>query len=57
MTPIQKSLILAAAMLLLALASVLGWVPEEVAQFSPLGLLVFLPWAMGTKKPACGAAR
>ncbi|MCR2832431.1 hypothetical protein [Parerythrobacter lacustris] len=54
MTSVHKALILASAMILVAFASVFEFLPEQVAQFAPLGLLVFLPWAIGTKAAACG---
>lgn len=54
MTSVHKALILASAMILVAFASVFEFLPEQVAQFAPLGLLLFLPWAIGTKAAACG---
>nr|WP_161593719.1 hypothetical protein [Parerythrobacter lutipelagi] len=56
MTTIQRSLILAAAMILVALAAVVGVLPETAAQYSPLAMMVFLPWALRGERSSCGAA-
>lgn len=56
MTTIQKSLLLASAMIGIALLAVFEVVPEEAAQFSPLALMVLLPWATGGSR-RCSAAK
>lgn len=48
MTPIQKALLLSAAVILLALAGALDFIPDEAAKFAFLLPLVLLPWAIGT---------
>lgn len=59
MTQVQKALILATAMLGVALLAVYDIVPSQFAEFSPLALLVFLPWVLNTKGQAktCGACK
>ncbi|QYU68996.1 hypothetical protein J4558_02300 [Leptolyngbya sp. 15MV] len=56
MTVIHKSLLLAAAMIGIALLAVFEVIPQEAAQFSPLALMVFLPWAIGGSR-RCSAAK
>lgn len=56
MTVMQKSLLLASAMLGIALLAIFEVVSEEVARFSPLALMVFLPWAIGANR-RCPAAK
>jgi hypothetical protein len=56
MTVMQKALLLASAMLGVALLAIFEVVPEEVAQFSGLALMVFLPWAIGANRH-CPAAK
>lgn len=50
MTVIQRSLLLAAAMIAIALLAVFDLVSPSVAQFSPLALMMFLPWAIGANR-------
>ena len=59
MTQIQKALILASAMLGVALLAVYGILPGQFAEFSPLALLVFLPWVLDRKDQTktCGACK
>lgn len=56
MTTLQKSLLLASAMIGIALLAVFEVVPEGAAQFSPLALMVFLPWAIGGSR-RCSATK
>lgn len=57
MTQIQKALILASAMLVVALLAVNDILPAAFAEYSPLGMLVFLPWVLNGKNPSCGACK
>lgn len=50
MTTVQRSLVLAAAMLLTALAAIFDIIPAAFAEYAPLGLLVFLPWAISGER-------
>lgn len=52
MTQVQKALILASAMLGVALLAVNDILPGQFAEFSPLALLVFLPWVLNSKGQA-----
>lgn len=47
MTRNSRALVLASAMIGIAVLAVFEVVPAEVAQYSPLGLMVFVPWARG----------
>jgi len=49
----QKCLLLAAAMLLVATLAVYDIIPARFAEFAPLSLLVFLPWALGKGRAQC----
>ena len=57
MKQFQKSLLLAAAMLLVALLSVFDVIPAAFAEFAPLALLVFLPWVLGEGSGRCSLRR
>lgn len=43
MTPIEKALVLAAAMIGIAVLAVFDIIPEQVAQFAPFALLALFP--------------
>ena len=55
MTATKRSIILAVATLMLALAGALGFFPKSLAQFLPIGMMVFLPWALRGDEGRCGA--
>lgn len=55
MTQNSRALILASAMIGIALLAVFEVVPAEVAQYAPLGLMVFVPWVLGDR--GCRKAR
>lgn len=57
MTQIQKALILAGAMIVVALLAVNDILPAAFAEYSPLGMLVFLPWVLGRKNSECGTCK
>jgi hypothetical protein len=42
MTPIQKSLLLASALIVIALLAVFDIIPQEVAQYAPLAVVPFV---------------
>lgn len=52
MKQIQQALLLAAAMIGIALLSVVDIVPEEIAQFAPFALLALFPgaWLVGNRR-------
>lgn len=52
MTTIQRSLLLAAAMMLTAVAAIFDYVPAAFAEYAPLAWLVLLPWAIGPNRAA-----
>lgn len=47
MTQNSRALVLASVMIGIALLAVFEVVPAEVAQYAPLGLMVFVPWVLG----------
>ncbi|MXO55845.1 hypothetical protein [Pontixanthobacter gangjinensis] len=56
MTAVQKALLLASAMIGIALLSIVGIVPERIAQWAPLALIAIFPSAwMGSNARKCGA--
>lgn len=55
MTRNSRALALATAMISIALLAVFDVVPAEVAQYAPLGLMVFVPWVLGDR--SCRAVR
>ncbi len=57
MTQTQKALMLASAMIGLALLAANEIIPAAFAQYSPLGLLVFLPWVLNDKRSGCGECK
>lgn len=57
MTQTQKALMLASAMIGLALLAANEMIPAAFAQYSPLGLLVFLPWVLNDKRSGCGECK
>lgn len=57
MTQIQKALILASAMLVVALLAVNDLLPAAFAEYFPLGMLIFLPWVLNGKETSCGACK
>lgn len=57
MKQIRLSLLLAAAMIGIALLAVLEYVPEEVAQYSPLLLLALFPGAWLGRDCCCNPVK
>ena len=57
MKQIQKSLLLAAVMITVALLAVFEVVPEEVAQFAPFLLLALFPTAWLRAEHPCNPVR
>lgn len=55
MTQRFRALALATAMIGIALLAVFDVVPAEVAQYAPLALMVFVPWAVNDHR--CRPAR
>ncbi len=53
MSRIQKSILLACAMIAIALLAVLGIVPEKFAQFAPIALVALFP-SVVFGKARCG---
>lgn len=55
MTQIHKALLLAAAMIGLSLLAVAGFVPSEIAQWTPFALLALFPSVWMGRSRECGA--
>lgn len=55
MTHNSRALVLASAMIVIAVLAVFEVVPAEMAQFAPIGLMVFVPWVLGDH--SCRVAR
>ena len=55
MTQNSRAFVLASAMIGIALLAVFEVVPAEVAQFAPIGLMVFVPWVLAER--TCRTAR
>ncbi len=53
MTTIQRSLLLASAMLLTALLANIDIIPSAFAERAPFFWLVFLPWALADERRKC----
>lgn len=50
MMQFSRALALAAAMIGIALLAVFEVVPTEVAQYAPLALMMFVPWALDERR-------
>lgn len=55
MTQNSRALVLASVMIGIALLAVFEVVPAEVAQYAPIGLMVFVPWVLRDR--SCRKAR
>ena len=55
MTQNSRAFVLASAMIGIALLAVFEVVPAEVAQFAPIGLMVFVAWVVAER--TCRTAR
>ena len=49
MTQNSRALALASVMIGIAVLAVFDVVPAEVAQYAPIGLMVFVPWVLGDR--------
>ncbi|WP_114521305.1 hypothetical protein [Altererythrobacter sp. ZODW24] len=53
MTTIQRSLLIASAMLLTAVLAIFDIIPAAFAEHAPLFWLVFVPWTLAGQRSAC----
>ncbi len=53
MTTIQRSLLIASAMLLTSVLAIFDIIPAAFAEYAPLFWLVFVPWTLAGEKSKC----